>query len=118
MRSAGQGVGNSLRVRVLVGFIALFGTPGSAETGRDDAETIAPISAAFCEDMHTHNVLAANSKVGCDRLRLVKFSYLGGDDKIHDDGEMVVMDAAAVHVLRIFENLRAVSYTHLTLPTN
>ena len=112
MRSAGQGVGNSLCVRVLVGFIALFATPGSAlaETRRDNAETIAPISAAFCEDMHTHNVLAAKSKVGCDRLRLVKFSYLGGDDKIHDDGEIVVMDAAAVHVLRIFENLREMRF--------
>jgi hypothetical protein len=110
MPSAGQRVGNSLRVRVLVGFIALFAAPDSALARRDNAETIAPISAAFCEDMRTHNVLAANSKVGCDRLRLVKFSYLGGDDKIHDDGEMIVMDAAAVHVLRILENLREMRF--------
>ena len=99
-------------VRVLVGFIALSATPDSAlaETRPDSAEAIAPISEAFCGDMRAHNVLAANSMVGCDRLRLVKFNYLGGDDKIHDDGEMVVMDAAAVHVLRIFDSLRQMGF--------
>jgi D-alanyl-D-alanine carboxypeptidase-like protein len=55
--------------------------------------------------MKLHHVLSANPRVGCDRLRSVKFSYLGFDDKIHDDGEIIVMDAVASHVLRIFESL-------------
>src|SRR5262249_2812262 len=74
------------------------------------AGTISPIDAAFCEDMRTHHVLGADAKVGCDRLRLVKFSYLGFDDTIHDDGEMVVMDAAAPHVLRILDKLRKIRF--------
>jgi len=40
----------------------------------------------------------------------VKFRYFGFDDRIHDDGEMVVMDAAAPHVLRIFDQLRKIRF--------
>jgi D-alanyl-D-alanine carboxypeptidase len=60
--------------------------------------------------MRTHHVINADAKVGCDRLRLVRFSYFGFDGNIHDDGEIVVMDAAATHVLRIFENLRKMQF--------
>jgi D-alanyl-D-alanine carboxypeptidase len=112
MRSAGLGVEYALRVRVLVAFVLACIAPESllAETGRAGTQAISPISAAFCEEMRTHRVINADAKVGCDRLRLVKFSYFGFDGNIHDDGEMVVMDAAATHVLRIFDNLRKMQF--------
>jgi hypothetical protein len=64
--------------------------------------------------MRTHHVLNTDVMVGCDRLRIVKFSYVGFDDKIHDDGEMIVMDAAAPHVLRILHNLRKIRFPIFT----
>lgn len=44
---------------------------------------------------------------GCERLRLVRFSYMGFDGATHDDGELVVLDAVADHVLAIFVALRS-----------
>jgi len=73
------------------------------------ADSIIPISAAFCQDMRAHHVLNGG-KVGCDRLRLVKFSFVDFDGKLHHDGEIVVMDAAAPHVLRIFTRLRKMRF--------
>lgn len=108
----GRGTLNTLCVRVLIGFVLLSAASKSAlaEARQRSTDTIAPISAAFCEDMRTHHVLNTDAKVGCDRLRLVKFSYFGFDGKIHDDGEVVVMDAVATHVLRIFDNLRKIRF--------
>lgn len=60
--------------------------------------------------MKKHNVIKAGAPVGCKRLRLVKFSYLGFDGGIHTDGEIMVMDAAAENVLRIFTRLRDMHY--------
>ena len=110
MRSAGLGVGYALCARVFVAFILGCMTSQSLLAGQAGTQSIAPISAAFCEDMRTHHVINTDVKVGCDRLRLVKFSYFGFDGKIHDDGEMVVMDAAAKHVLRILESLRKMRF--------
>ena len=112
MRHTSYGIENALFVGVFAGFVLLSATPQSAfsETAQGGVEAIAPISAAFCEDMRAHHVLSANVKVGCDRLRLVKFRYFSFDNRIHDDGEMVVMDAAATHVLRIFDNLRKMRF--------
>jgi len=112
MRCSRCGIGNSLVVRALVGLLFLSASSQSAlpEPAQDALAAIAPISAAFCEDMRAHHVLHAGAKVGCDRLRLVKFRYFGFDDNIHDDGEIVVMDAAASHVLRIFDVLRTMRF--------
>src|SRR5262249_17973450 len=41
---------------------------------------------------------------------LIKFSYLGFDGNIHTDGEIMVMDAAAENVLRIFTRLREMRF--------
>lgn len=74
------------------------------------AGSIAPVSQALCGDMKKHNVIRAGAVVGCERLSLVKFSYLGFDGAIHDDGEIMVMDAAAENVLRIFTKLREIRF--------
>jgi hypothetical protein len=56
--------------------------------------------------MQMHNVIGADAPVDCSRLRLVKFAYVDFDGRAHDDGQIVVMDAAANHVLHIFTKLR------------
>jgi hypothetical protein len=112
MFHVGHGVGRTLCFRVFINFVFSSVLTGLAiaQPVQGDADVIVPISAAFCADMRTHHVISADAKVGCDRLRLVKFSYFGFDDKIHADGEIVVMDAAATHVLRIFKALRKIRF--------
>lgn len=57
--------------------------------------------------MRSSRVLNPGTPVGCERLRLVRFGYLGFDGATHDDGELVVLDAVAEHVLAIFIALRS-----------
>ena len=57
--------------------------------------------------MRSTKVLNPGAPVGCERLRLVQFSYVGFDGATHDDGELVVLDAVADHVLAIFVALRS-----------
>jgi hypothetical protein len=57
--------------------------------------------------MRAHRVLSADAPVGCGRLALVRFDYIGFDRREHDDGELVVLDAVADEVLAIFAELRA-----------
>ena len=66
---------------------------------------ISPISSAFCADMKNHKTLTNHGPVGCERLASVKFSYFGFDGRVHDDGEMIVLDAVAARVGRIFDRL-------------
>jgi hypothetical protein len=74
-----------------------------AEKERDGA--VLTVSTALCNSMKRHNVFSASAPVPCERLRLLKFSYTGFDAQSHDDGEMIVMDAVARNVSRIFAEL-------------
>jgi len=112
MPCVGRGVGCAFCLGIFANFVFASVLTGLAiaQPMQGETDAIVPISAAFCADMRTHHVLRADPKVGCERLRLVKFGYFGFDDKIHNDGEMVVMDAAATHVLRIFDRLRKMRF--------
>jgi hypothetical protein len=110
MPSTGHGNATTFCVSILVASTFFLFEAAYAQTGQGNADAVTRIDTVFCEDMRTHHVINGDAKVGCDRLRRVKFSYFGFDGKIHDDGEMVVMDAAATHVLRIFENLRRMQF--------
>ena len=87
--------------------IPLFATRGqpASRPGK-----IASISDLQCNDMKLHHVLNLDAPVGCDRLSLVSFDYVGYDGQIHHDGEIVVMDVAADYVLQIFATLRQHSF--------
>lgn len=69
-------------------------------------EAVIPIAEEVCGDMKLHKVLPPGAPVGCERLREVKFDYIGFDGQLKADGEIVVMDAVADHVLQIFDTLR------------
>jgi D-alanyl-D-alanine carboxypeptidase len=56
--------------------------------------------------MKAHHVLNKGAPLGCDRLSLVQFGYIGFDKQTHGDGKLVVMDALAEHVLQVFSTLR------------
>jgi hypothetical protein len=71
------------------------------------ADSISPVSPALCADMKAHHVLQADAPVGCERLALVRFAYIGFDGREHGDGEAMVLDAVADQVVAIFASLRA-----------
>ncbi|MEA2840792.1 MAG: hypothetical protein QOF41_2122 [Methylobacteriaceae bacterium] len=82
--------------------LCLAGAPSWAR-----ADSISPVAPALCADMQAHHVLQANAPVGCERLALVRFAYIGLDGREHEDGEVVVLDAVADQVAAIFADLRA-----------
>jgi hypothetical protein len=97
------------RFALLLLLLSLGSTPLLAQGEKQPIarDSVAPISDALCRDMRSTKVLNPGAPVGCERLRLVRFSYLGFDGATHDDGELVVLDAVADHVLAIFVALRS-----------
>ncbi|HEY5253040.1 MAG TPA: M15 family metallopeptidase [Acidobacteriaceae bacterium] len=77
------------------------------QSKQSENEAIIQIPTALCEHMQAHHVLNPGAPVGCERLSLITFTYLGFDGQQHQDGEIIVMDAVANQVLQIFDNLRA-----------
>jgi D-alanyl-D-alanine carboxypeptidase-like protein len=71
-----------------------------------DQGSVNPASSELCDEMVRHKTQIEGKPVSCRRLALVKFSYFGFDRQIHHDGEIVVLDAVADHVLKIFDTLR------------
>jgi hypothetical protein len=84
--------------------LLVAGVPARAQprSGAAPSDTVVPISAELCADMKRHHVLNPGAPVTCERLRLVRFRYVDFDGASRDDGEVVVMDAAADHVLQVF----------------
>ena len=70
------------------------------------ANAVLPLGAALCADMKATQVLNPGAPVGCERLKLVEFDYVDFQGKEHTDGQIVVLDAVADRVLRIFQMLR------------
>jgi len=75
--------------------------------GAAAAEGIAPLGADECAAMKAHHVLQEGAPVDCGRLAVVAFSYVDFQGQAHDDGKLVVLDAVAPRVLRIFQALKA-----------
>jgi hypothetical protein len=74
------------------------------------SDAVLPISSTMCEDMKEHRVLNKGAPVGCERLKLVQFSYIGFDHQTYNRGQIMVLDAVAEQVLQIFATLRARSF--------
>lgn len=89
----------------LVGAALAFGIFTSSHAVA--AEGVLPVDDALCAGMRIAHVLNPGAPVGCDRLRLVQFGYVDFKGQVHTDGRVVVMDAVADRVLRIFQTLRA-----------
>jgi D-alanyl-D-alanine carboxypeptidase len=79
---------------------------GAATFSQESNEGISSIVAPLCKNMRVHHVLNPSAPVDCSRLKLVSFTYLGFDAQEHRDGQIMVIDAIAKHVLKIFSTLR------------
>jgi D-alanyl-D-alanine carboxypeptidase len=85
--------------------MALPGTSRGQET--EESPGVKAISPGLCKQMKAHHVLNAGAPVGCDRLKLVQFSYIDFQGRVHDDGEIVVLDAIAKHVSQVLKTLES-----------
>lgn len=88
---------------VLMGTTLILAAPSPRSESQGSVVPIGPI---LCDDMKVRHVLNPGAPVGCKRLKLINFTYVDFDGRGHDDGQIVVMDAAAKHVLEIFTTLR------------
>jgi len=65
------------------------------------------VTAAQFEKMKAAHVITAKPPFSYERLRMLTLSYYDFKGNEHNDGKMVVLDAAANHVLTIFKALHA-----------
>jgi hypothetical protein len=99
---------NNRLVWVLGLVVLLVGRPLLAQDNEQSSkgDSVVAISTELCRDMKQRHVLNPGAPVGCERLRLVRFGYVGFDGQLRNDGEIVVLDAIADHVLQIFATLQ------------
>lgn len=71
----------------------------------DIRAAVSAVPADLCGEMVRHRTLIEGKPVSCSRLSLIRFSYLGFDNAVHSDGEIVVLDAVAHFVAAIFDSL-------------
>jgi hypothetical protein len=92
--------------------LAPSGIAAAAQVGgpTDARDAVLPISSTLCAEMKTHRVMNPGAPLGCARLRLVTFGYVGFDGRPRGDGELVVMDAVADYVVQIFAQLRGLRF--------
>lgn len=70
-----------------------------------DTAAAPAISQAVCDRMSVRGVLAKNAPVGCEKLAVVRFSYIDFEGRTHHDGEIMVMMAVADFVQTVFDTL-------------
>lgn len=97
MPSLSRIAGSSL---LLLMFVAI-----NSQAAKSPSSRIAEVDINMCRTMQDLGVLHKTAPVSCPQLRIVHFSYLGFDGKIHDDGAVMVMAAVADHVQAIFDTL-------------
>jgi len=62
------------------------------------------------QEMKTKGTWREGCPVALERLRVVKFAYYDFEEREHEDGEMVVLDAVSEHVKAIFEVLHTIKF--------
>jgi hypothetical protein len=110
MRAQSRRVASIGALSAAAAALLLVAVKATAAASPERPGKIEAISPALCEDMKLHKVLTAQAPVGCARLSLVTFGYFGFDGAVHDNGQVVVMDAAAPHVLGIFAKLEEMRF--------
>lgn len=77
-----------------------------AEVSTDRPAMVAPDD-VNCARLKSTRVMRPGAPVNCSQLQIVRFSYIGFDDRLHNDGEVMVMAAVAPEVHTIFSLLLA-----------
>jgi hypothetical protein len=97
-------------VGLLTGILVFLPFCKTGAAAEDMTAKVLPVSAELCTEMKKNNVIRESSPIGCNRLSLVKFHYINFRGEEKTDGEIVVIDAAANHVAKIFDELRRLRF--------
>src|SRR5271165_6657016 len=90
---------------ILAAGLSLLTYGGIASAQRHELSgTIELIRPELCDDMRRHHVKSMFPS--CERLRLVRFSYINFRGETQNDGSAIVLDAIANEVLLLFDDLR------------
>lgn len=87
---------------------SLFGTLFFANMAY--CATVSDITPSACEEMKETGVISVSAPVDCSRLKNVKFPYVDFLGKEHQNGNIVVLDAVAPHVAKIFSALHDLKF--------
>jgi hypothetical protein len=68
-----------------------------------------PVDPKLCELMKATNVITDDNPIGCDRLNVVAFHFTNFEGRT-EPGHVVVMDAFAPYVQRIFDELHRIKF--------
>jgi hypothetical protein len=79
--------------------------PAAGETRSANASVASGIDQDACDRMKTRGVLAPDAPVSCEKLAIVRFSYIDFEGRIKRNGEIMVMAAVADFVATIFDAL-------------
>ncbi|WP_318472206.1 M15 family metallopeptidase [Photobacterium leiognathi] len=92
--------------------VGMMGVVGSAT-----AATVTSITSAECQAMSSVDVMSTSAPVQCQRLKKVTFKYRDFSGRSHSNGQIIVMDAVAPYVGKIFDELYQVSFPiHKAVP--
>ncbi|EDM66390.1 MAG: M15 family metallopeptidase [Moritella sp.] len=69
------------------------------------AANITELSKQDCRAMTNAGVMSPSAPVQCDRLRKIQFNYIDFQNKQHNNGSIIVMDAVSPYIAAIFERL-------------
>ena len=94
----------------LMMLVPLSGLSAAPDAQGMPGEGVVSVDETLCREMKVHHVLAPESPVGCERLKLLRFGYIDFAGQLRDDGQIVVLDAVANHVLNIFRTLRRMQF--------
>src|SRR3990167_2734457 len=78
--------------------------------GEEKMFTIEKIPKTLESNMKQKNIWNESCPVPMERLRLLHLSYFDFNGKEHRHGQMIVMDIAAVSVIKIFKHLHAAHF--------
>lgn len=84
--------------------LAALAIPVAAQEYRA-AHYVLPLDQGMCDRMKATNVFHEGGPVGCERLRVIRFSYIDFNGRFHEDGQIMVLDAVAENVQAIFRAL-------------
>ena len=98
-------------VPMKINYILLFFTCWANVTyAHEFVSKILPISKTVQREMVEHKTYQPTCPVPPDRLREIIYSYYDFSGNIHDDGTLVVIDAVAEDVVKIFYNLYQIKF--------
>lgn len=93
------------RLSVLRGRSRTWSTVGMLAVLLSAAPASAALDAAACVRLKAAGVIAEHAPVGCERLAVVRFSYIDFSGVQHADGEVMVLAAVAPEVGQLFHQL-------------